>query len=204
MESKRKVRKPKQNRAVNSKEKIVEAAYKLFCEKGYYKTNSIEISKKAGVSVGCFYSYFKDKDAVFFEILEAFNNEFFKITDEAQDMFHIYKKDKKEWIALIIDKLIKIHEDFKDFIKELSVLYNSNAEIRAIMDKHYEKVRELIFNFLKFYEADIKVSDIEAAIVIVFAMIEAIVHTIVFKKNTIDSNRILQSGIEAVEKYLFK
>lgn len=204
MESKRKVRKPKQNRAVNSKEKIVEAAYKLFCEKGYYKTNSIEISKKAGVSVGCFYSYFKDKDAVFFEILEAFNNEFFKITDEAQDMFHIYKKDKKEWIALIIDKLIKIHEDFKDFIKELSVLYNSNAEIRAIMDKHYEKVRELILNFLKFYEADIKVSDIEAAIVIVFAMIEAIVHTIVFKKNTIDSNRILQSGIEAVEKYLFK
>lgn len=204
MENRRKVRKPKQNRAVNSKEKIVEAAYKLFCEKGYYKTNSIEISKKAGVSVGCFYSYFKDKDAVFFEILDSFNNEFFKITNEAQDMFHIYKNDKKEWLALIIDKLIKIHEEFKDFIKELNVLHSSNPEISATMDKHYKKVREIIVNVLKFYEADIKVPDIEAAIVIVFAMIEGIVHTIVFKRNTIDSNRILEAGIEAIEKYLFK
>lgn len=203
MDKKRQIRKPKQTRAVNSKENIVEAAYKLFCEKGYYKTTSIEISKLAGVSVGCFYSYFKDKDAVFFQILGIYNNSFIEILNNQADILDVYKVDKKEWLYLIVNNLIKAHEPSKNLNRELIVMYNSNSEVASIIDKHHEKIRRISMDCLKDYESDIKVDDIEAARIIAFDLINAIVDRIVFEKNTIDSKRILEAGIEAVYKYLF-
>ena len=106
VENRRNSRNLKQTRAFNTKEKIIETAYNLFCQKGYYKTTSIEISKTAGVSIGCFYSYFKDKDAVFFEILDLYNKDFLEIINEISDMIDLYKKDKEEWILFLMNKLI--------------------------------------------------------------------------------------------------
>ena len=52
---------PVQRRSIERKQKILSSGFKLFCEHGYYKTNTIEIAKHAGVSTGAVYSYFKDK-----------------------------------------------------------------------------------------------------------------------------------------------
>lgn len=70
MASAKQVRIPRQNRSVATKEKLMEAAKPLFCEKGYYKTTANAIARQAGVSVGSFYAYFADKEAVFAEIAE--------------------------------------------------------------------------------------------------------------------------------------
>ena len=43
------------------------AGFDIFCEKGYYKTNTDEIAKYAGVSIGAPYSYFEDKRQIFIE-----------------------------------------------------------------------------------------------------------------------------------------
>lgn len=61
-----KVRIPKQKRSIEIKNKIKRTAQELFSEKGYYNTSSNDIVKAAGVSIGAFYSYFKDKKALFF------------------------------------------------------------------------------------------------------------------------------------------
>ena len=55
------IREPKQKRAIEKKEKIIEAGFNLICKNGYYNTNTMEIAKKAGVSTGIIYQYFKDK-----------------------------------------------------------------------------------------------------------------------------------------------
>ena len=62
-----KTRVPTQKRSIEKREKIVEAGFDLFCEKGYYKTNTAEIAKYAGVSTGALYSYFEDKRQIFIE-----------------------------------------------------------------------------------------------------------------------------------------
>lgn len=49
------------------KERIIEAAYELFGEKGYDKTTIAQIIKKAGASKGGFYHHFQSKE----EILET-------------------------------------------------------------------------------------------------------------------------------------
>ena len=47
-----KIRQPQQERSIEKKNKIIEAAYEIFSEVGYYAANTPEIAKKAGVSTG--------------------------------------------------------------------------------------------------------------------------------------------------------
>ena len=49
---------PVQKRSIEKRKRILEAGFQLFCEKGYYKTNTIEIARHAKVSTGTVYSYF--------------------------------------------------------------------------------------------------------------------------------------------------
>lgn len=204
MENRRNSRSLKQARAFNTKEKITSTAYKLFCEKGYYKTTSIEIAKTAGVSIGCFYSYFKDKDSVFYEILNMYNESFLQVVTEMSTLLEEYNEDKKKWLFSLFDKLIDIHTTSKDLNKELRILYDSDSTVASVLDEQYNKVKQFILNYLTVFKNDIKVDDIEAAAIIMYDMVGSTVNRIVFGKNEIDNDRILHTGIEAVYKFLFE
>lgn len=204
LENRRNSRNLKQARAFNTKEKITNTAYKLFCEKGYYKTTSIEIAKTAGVSIGCFYSYFKDKDSVFYEILNMYNESFLQVVTEMSTLLEEYNTDKKKWLFSLFDKLIDIHTTSKDLNKELRILYNSDITVASVLDEQYNRVKQFILNYLTVFKTDIKVDDIEAAAIIMYDMVGSIVNRIVFGKNEIDNDRILHTGIEAVYKFLFE
>lgn len=49
----------------NKQEKIRQAAFKVFSQKGYKETKIIDIASKAGVSPGTIYKYYKGKKAIF-------------------------------------------------------------------------------------------------------------------------------------------
>ena len=57
----KKIREPRQERSIDKKNKIIDTAYEVFSSVGYYNTNTADIAKKAGVSTGIVYGYFKDK-----------------------------------------------------------------------------------------------------------------------------------------------
>ena len=66
------VREPRQERAIEKKNKIIKAGYELFSEVGYYGTNTAEIAKRAGVSTGIVYGYFQDKRDILLSALEIY------------------------------------------------------------------------------------------------------------------------------------
>lgn len=66
------VRIPKQKRAIQKRDSILEAGFILFSEKGYFNTDTAEIAKQAGVSTGIVYSYFKDKKAILDEVVSRY------------------------------------------------------------------------------------------------------------------------------------
>lgn len=66
------VRTPRQERSIATKNKIIEAGYDLFSKVGYYSTNTAEIAKKAGVSTGIVYGYFKDKRDILLDVLDIY------------------------------------------------------------------------------------------------------------------------------------
>jgi len=204
MEQDKIVRKPKQVRSVKTKEKILDAAYQLFCSKGYYKTTTNEIAKVADVSIGSLYSYFKDKDTILLEILERYNNAFMKINEELSQDIELYRTDPKAWFRLLMEGMIEVHQISKELNQEMNILCYTMPEVAAVMEKQHEKTRQKVLDSFYLYKEIIKVKDIEAAAIVVFNLVGSVVDQIVFCENTIDNERILQAGIDAVYKFLME
>lgn len=64
-------RNPKQRRSIRTRERLLDAARAEFGMRGYATTQSGDIARGAGVSVGTFYEYFRDKRAAFLVVLHA-------------------------------------------------------------------------------------------------------------------------------------
>lgn len=56
---------PTQKRSIETRDKIITKGFELMCNNGYYKTNTPEIAKYAGISTGIIYQYFQDKKEIF-------------------------------------------------------------------------------------------------------------------------------------------
>lgn len=64
------IRQPIKRTSIDKKQKIIKAGLKVFSEKGYYNTTTVEIAKIAGVSTEIIYNYFKDKKDIFLHSLK--------------------------------------------------------------------------------------------------------------------------------------
>lgn len=64
--------------AQETKKKLLETAKKIVCEKGLINTSIEEITKACGVSNGTFYTYFKRKEDVVFELSREMYREIFE------------------------------------------------------------------------------------------------------------------------------
>ncbi|MBE6034619.1 MAG: TetR/AcrR family transcriptional regulator [Clostridiales bacterium] len=58
------------------KQKIMEAAYQLFCENGYKKTKIADIAVAAGIGKGTVYEYFDSKEALLLSIFSSGTEEY--------------------------------------------------------------------------------------------------------------------------------
>lgn len=100
------IREPVQKRSIDKKNKIAAAGFALFCEKGYHGTNTIEIAKKAHVSTGALYSYFRDKRDVYIagfdQYINSFSSVLLKRLDDFQQPFHLSNFIER-WISTYIE-----------------------------------------------------------------------------------------------------
>jgi AcrR family transcriptional regulator len=55
------------------REQILEAATRVFAEKGFRRATTREVAREAGVSEGTIYNYFEDKDALLIAIMDLLN-----------------------------------------------------------------------------------------------------------------------------------
>ncbi|HCV3299579.1 TetR/AcrR family transcriptional regulator [Acinetobacter baumannii] len=73
------IRKPKQNRAINTFDSIVGAGFISVTKNGLDHTTVLKVCEIAGVGSGSFYEYFKNKEALFVEMQQHFIAEISKV-----------------------------------------------------------------------------------------------------------------------------
>lgn len=200
----KKVRIPTQDRAIKTKNQIVKAAMKLFAQKGYYGTNTKEIALEAGVSTGCFYSYFLDKKAVFLEAYKIYENQFNEEMERHISDFSIDSASDKEIVLRLIKSTIEAHNAFADFHNELIKKSFSDPDMEKLIADIDHKSAQNIRHYMELLKYRLKVSDIETASFIVYKSVSAVVDTIAFSKLDIDKERIVNELADMLVKYLFR
>ncbi|KHF32987.1 HTH-type transcriptional regulator AcrR [Paenibacillus sp. P1XP2] len=198
-----KIRIPRQERGIKTKEAILQAAMKLFSEKGYHGTNTKEIAAAAGVSTGSFYSYYKDKRAVFLDSLSIYFSTLLERIETYLAGINFSTMDKHEMIREVIDSLIYSHQVFTGFHKELQVMYHSDPEVQLIMDEQFDLGRRKTLEYLLMNSEELRVDHVEAASIVMFEAINSVVDMLVFSQQKVDDNLIKNELAKMIVSYLY-
>ena len=204
---------------MQTRERLILAALDLFSEKGYHATNSKEIAARSGAAIGSFYAYFNDKKELFIEAYRYYaaliEKELYINTDRsAGDDSPVRWKNlwsgvsscgsNRERIKILITRLVKAHEYYPGFIREITVMRLVDPEIRKIIDDHEKGDICDLIDLLKSMGASLRINDIDIAANIIFRALEVVIHEVRSIPGIPDSGeRIINEITDLVCRYLF-
>ena len=174
------IREPIQKRSIETKEKIIEAGFELICNDGYYKTNTSKIAKKAGVSTGIVYQYFKDKKDILLSGLDKYADDIFY---PMLNMSNI-KFDKNNFADIMKDmikKYIGNHKLSKTAHEEITAMTHSDKDIAYFFYKREMDMTHKIAATLT--ENGFNIANINEKAHIVIGLIDNLCHEIVYHKH---------------------
>lgn len=200
-----KTRIPTQDRSKDTKRQIIQAGLKLFSEKGYYKTNSKEIAKEAGVSTGSFYAYFSDKEELFKEVFIEHHERIKSVVLSVNVNEFVNSGNIRKYFRHMTEKLIEAHTISPGFHQEVKIMLLSNKEIQVVMkgirDGHFKMMKD----HLSAWKNQLQIKDLEAAAVLVLMVLEETVHSIKFsEKKRVSDKRLINEMVDMLYKYIVK
>jgi AcrR family transcriptional regulator len=111
-------KRPRQQRSAETVERIVDAAARIFDERGYRATTTNHVAELAGVSIGSLYQYFPNKDALLVALAE-------RHLDEAAEHFGHRLADLRERRPALDDTVVSL--------VELTVELNDTSRLHATL-----------------------------------------------------------------------
>jgi AcrR family transcriptional regulator len=110
------------------REQIVEAATRVFAEKGFRRATTREVAREAGISEGTIYNYFEDKDALLMAILDKLNETERRAEDFEEGMATDFRGFLKEYLRRRMSLIWENREVYRVVLSEMLV----NAELREL------------------------------------------------------------------------
>ncbi len=195
------IREPKQQRAIEKKEKIIEAGFNLICENGYYNTNTAEIAKNAGVSTGIVYQYFKDKYDILIEGLYKYgDNIFFPILKNKNISFN--KKDFDIFLKQMIKHYISNHKVSNEAHEEIMSMVHSDKRVAEYYYKRELEATDSLKNIL--LNNNFKDNNLLEKVHIMMGLIDNLCHEVTYHKHSNMNYEIMTDLIIKNIKDLFK
>ena len=195
------VREPKQKRAIEKKEKIIDAGFKLICKNGYYNTNTAEIAQEAGVSTGIVYQYFKDKYDILIEGLEKYGDSIFFPLLNAENI----KFDKKDFDVLLkkmINHYISNHKVSNVAHEEIMSMVHSD---KRVAEYYYKRELEMT-NSLKEILLDngFDNNNLTEKVHVMMGLIDNLCHEVTYHKHSNMNYDVMTNLVIDNIKALFK
>ena len=123
-----------------TKDQLIQAAVRVFSQKGFQKTRVSDIVGEAGVAQGTFYLYFQSKEEIFRLIQTNHKDHFVKVFEETDHLFA--GKDHRE-----------IKNNIQSFLAKLLEVYRKNIQISELLFRegigHGGLFRDIHEDFLK-------------------------------------------------------
>ncbi len=131
---------------MKTKDRILEAAYKCFSEKGYLGATTREIAKNAGVSEVTLFRHFKSKKELFSEVLDRFSviPNLEKIGRFKTELSGV------ERVKFAGIEIIKSLQEKRNFLKILlSETPKLTSEVNEVYTKFSKKLFQILLNIFQ-------------------------------------------------------
>lgn len=149
-------------KAIQTKIKIIEAAKELFVEYGYAGTTLREVAKKANVTTGAFYKYFKSKDEILILIFnDGFKEQWKHFYDLGDDFI---PRDYIEMDARMNKGIAETfgHEMLKIYFSALWTMDDKESLWKVMDDDSYnDQDYRLIARMVEKYSIDYSVEQVD-------------------------------------------
>lgn len=140
-----------QQRTIESRKKLLNAAYELFSEKGYYNTNTKEIVRRAGISIGNFYNYYQDKGDIYSTLLEMYYLEsaqsLKKLVDELAKRQN--REECRQFLLSDLKQLMNRAEGMNQFFEDAAIIAKENVRIQELNSQSHIRLVTILEEFLK-------------------------------------------------------
>ncbi len=171
------IRQPKQERSIETKNKIINSAYKLFSEVGYHSTTTALIAKNAEVSTGIVYGYFLDKRAILLDVLELYINKVFQPINAIFDNITL-PVDFSKIIEESVKKTIEIHQENAQMHTTLHSLTGTDEEVNRRFVELEDNLTKQIAE--KLTALGLKISNVNEKIHLAMNVIQSFAHESVY------------------------
>lgn len=193
------VREPKQERSIEKKNRIVQAGFELFSQVGYYNTNTAEIAKRAGVSTGIVYGYFKDKRDILLDVLEIYVKEAFApVLDMINNLTAPVNFDGT--IGHVLDSAINIHKKYANIHEALHSLSHSDEAVNNKFISLEDEITLAIAN--KLADLGVKKENLTERIHFAMDIVQSFSHEYVYDHHTYidydEMRKIVQNTLVAL------
>lgn len=174
------VREPRQGRAIEKKNKIISAAYEVFAEVGYYGANTTDIAKRAGVSTGIVYGYFKDKRDILLYVLDIYIG---VVASPIMDIVSKLSGDGNfdKLIPEIVDATIDIHKKNEHLHDALHSFAASDKEVNEKFILLEDHINEATTK--KLVELNVVTENMSEKIHLSMNLIQSYAHECVYDKH---------------------
>ena len=196
------VRTPKQKRGIATRRQIIRAAFKLFAAKGSHGTTSTEIARKAGISTGSFYAYFKNKKTLLLEMLEDYLEKHFRTAWRPLAGINLDELNREN-IRLIIVSVFEAYDIAPEFHRQTHALRYSDVDIKQIYDRERKREIDQIRHILKHVRSRrVNAEDLEMTALLIHNSVENVAHTTKFMGTDIDEKRLAEGLADMIAGFV--
>lgn len=141
-----------QQRAIDSRNKLLVSAKELFSKKGFYNTNTKEISKNAGISIGNFYNLFENKYDIYFSLVQEYTT--FVYNNISSTLSKMQSQNptelKKELYSYILYSY-EIMQELGYFFQDIDMIAKDKDNYLSFLNTETQRLIQLLQDFLLTY-----------------------------------------------------
>lgn len=192
-----------QDRAIQSRQNILSAGKQLFMTKGYYQTNTKEIAKNAGISIGSFYNYYKDKLALFTEIATGEIRTNYESLRDTLDQLSKTPDNMSDILFRYIKRGFEVSVNNKLIYSDLQSLAVSKPEILSEINAITADLPGLLYNYIVSTPGIPMRAKPEIMASMLYAIVQGISDYIVIPENTEEADIYYKQIADILYWYMY-
>jgi AcrR family transcriptional regulator len=199
----REVRKPVQQRSINKRKQLIDAAISLIKEKGFLAIGIRDIVSKANMSIGTYYSYFKDKNDIFREVITILSIDYFEAFVAEVKAKMSKTKNIEELVYFMITNLQEKFTNNLYLYREVQILALTDESFNVMYNNfRLQRAKSLSDVMWHHFKNRIALRDPDAAMIVMFKFVEEITKHIVFNPAWIEEERVKREAAAMICSYI--